>query len=401
MAASEVVGEAQLKLLSSREFNPLDERQVFSTFANRILLELSDTEASTRMALNAVQSHMRVLTAVVDGVVVTQAPSEPILAIAAAQALNQKEEDYTFALNTLLDELIMRGVVKDRGLQGELYGRLLLTLARDKATIAHGGVFLNGVRVTAVAVSSLLQSLLGKRAIGTPGLGLPFAQAGLCDQLLTFGSNVWVNFTHFVQLDDELDEIPHSLLYDAWCRGAAFQCVFHQAAIDGLIVTYSGDLDAPFDRNKLSYIVWQAKAKDEPVDSDLCNDLSGPFIYDDTLPPDERVRYKPVHVAILMDIGIRRAFRVGGTCNLTFGVATRATGKGRSWNGYAAGKDVEQPRYCLNVRGHTETQYPIIEGHGQQFERLFLRALGCSHTNFFPYAARSKEDLQPFRLRKD
>lgn len=45
--------------------------------------------------------------------------------------------------------------------------------------------------------------------------------------------------------------VTSELLHDLWCRGAAAQCAFGPPNINGLIVTYIGDLDESFYLKKL------------------------------------------------------------------------------------------------------------------------------------------------------
>jgi hypothetical protein len=111
---------------------------------------------------------MRILKGVVGSLVITASPSEPILAIAAAVALNESEQAYEKALNTLLKELVLKCVVLDRGLMGEFGSRLMLLLTRNKATTKGGKKFVQYNQATdshtvpAVQLSTFLQTLLGK-----------------------------------------------------------------------------------------------------------------------------------------------------------------------------------------------------------------------------------------------
>jgi hypothetical protein len=226
-------------------------------FAVRIGLEIGEGEAPSRLAVEAVSSHMRILTGVVGPLVVTTSPSEPMLAIAAARALNSSSKTYQKAIETLLDKLILRGLILDRGLQGELYSRLLLMLARDKAAVCAGYSFVipdsisREPTVRPVQLSNFLQTLLG------PDLGISDGipdQVTLCTNLLQATSNVWINFTHFVQLSGTIDEIMESALLEAWSSGFAFQCAFNQGVIDGFFVACAGMLHEPFDIHKLIII---------------------------------------------------------------------------------------------------------------------------------------------------
>src|SRR5262249_10171132 len=106
------------KLFFNRVFNPRDVNQVFAAFATRIGLEVGEGEASARLAIDAVRSYMRILIGVSGRLIITASPSEPILAIAAASVLNRANDIYKEALKMLINELVLRGLILDRGLSG-------------------------------------------------------------------------------------------------------------------------------------------------------------------------------------------------------------------------------------------------------------------------------------------
>jgi hypothetical protein len=56
---------------------------------------------------------MSILIRVSGRLVITSSPSEPMLATAAASALNWTNGTYEEALKTLVDELILRGLILD------------------------------------------------------------------------------------------------------------------------------------------------------------------------------------------------------------------------------------------------------------------------------------------------
>ena len=125
------------KLFGSDEFNPKDTVHVLAAFSQRVGLDLAMTNESNRIAVESVRSHMRMLVSVVDREFVeTMVPSEPMLALAAAQALQPSARDLRDVVHTLFHNLVLQSHVVDSGNLGELYARLLLTLARDAATEA-------------------------------------------------------------------------------------------------------------------------------------------------------------------------------------------------------------------------------------------------------------------------
>ncbi|KAI0060866.1 hypothetical protein BV25DRAFT_1827423 [Artomyces pyxidatus] len=84
------------------------------------------------------------------------------------------------------------------------------------------------------------------------------AHLGPC--LLAFAKGCWLNFTHFVRLDDVLDTIPTSLLLDAWTRGFAIQCAPAQGSANILLVYYRGSLRQPLDAARLGVVAVKVRA---------------------------------------------------------------------------------------------------------------------------------------------
>jgi len=221
-----VLEAAYKKLFSGAEFNQTNEHHVFAVFAIRIGLEIGEGEASTRLAMEAVHNHMRILTSIAGRQINTAAPSEPILAVVAGRVLSYSSRLYQGAIETLLHKLLIPGLVLDRGRPGDLYARLLLMLARDKATSLYGGTYVresyDGVdEVVAVRLSRFLRTLLGDD-LGVPNFDAE--QIKLRNQLLEEMDHAWINFTHFVKLSVPINEVTPSMLREAWSSGYAFQC---------------------------------------------------------------------------------------------------------------------------------------------------------------------------------
>ena len=274
-----MTGVVSKKLFSDQGFQPSNEDHVFTAFVVRVGLEIGVGEASECLAMEAVRSHMHILEAVINSMVMTTSPPEPMLAIAAAIDMNESEETYKVALTTLLHNLILKGFVLDQGLLGELSSRLLLLLACNKATpggkgcISHDPV-IQQPKVKPVQLSKFLETLLGDT------LGLPDSddQDNLREGLLREASYVWINFTHIYQLPLSLGKITESMLVNAWFTGAAFQCAHNQPVIDSFIVGYLGKLSKPFQSSNLITIPWQLKAKSTAAASKLTHSLTAPFI---------------------------------------------------------------------------------------------------------------------------
>ena len=376
------------KLFSRGGFIPTNADHVFAAFAVRAGLEIGRGEGSERLAIQAMGSHMRILKSLVGSLAITVSPSEPMLALAAARALNGSEETYQRAIQTLLYELILKGLVLDRGLLGDLSTRILLLRARDQASTSVSGDKrwckydeASGVpSVRAVRLSKFLQTMLGEN------LYLYDEKSDVRNRLLDNTSDIWINFTHFVHLSASIDEVTPSMLLEAWSSGFPFQCVSHQPVIDGFIVAYVGSdsLDEPFDISKLFVVPWRTTAKSEVAEFDLAQSLTAPFLV-----AEDGSRHKPWHLVILFDLGSSSAFgtHYSPPC-LTWDTPKRPTGKknGSDWRGYAGPGEQEAGRYLLNIRDHHAGRYPIFQGLEGEFNQLFKRVSGYVEPEFMQFA---------------
>ena len=208
---------------------------------------------------------MRILRRAHGQVVITESPSEPMLAIAAAVALNDSIQTYQTAVSTLVNRLSCDFVL-DRGMQGELCIRLLFTLARDRAVQP----FVKSRMVQAVSLSQFSCTLLGD--------DLGIRDGELRDSFLSRSSNIWINFTHFVQLSEAVTELTTAYLLEAWSSGIAFQCAPLQPVMDGFLVCYIGKLGEQFDIGNLTVIPWQTKPRLQAALANLGDKLTAPSI---------------------------------------------------------------------------------------------------------------------------
>ncbi|KAJ7225306.1 hypothetical protein GGX14DRAFT_349380 [Mycena pura] len=350
----ELLGVAVSKLLYGPmlefEGNKLSEAHTFALFTQRICLQLSPSVASQAIEVSAVESHMRLATGVHAGRLLTACSSEPILALAAAHA-TRCTPDLKNATQSLID-LVSKYRV-DRGLEGELYSRLILILARDKATM-NGLYDENSQSLRPVTLRALLQKLVRS---GYPQLDLKLRDTISSPRLPKlrptvssppsppFGSDVHVNYTHFVELAAEVTVLDAQWCFEMWCRGAAAQCVFTQPVIDGFIIGYRGKLDEPFDETKLYLIAYQTKAQQQSVLPSLDVGFTCPLI-----------RYKngtlvkPDHTILLFDLGAEdMKYRSSGT---VVKVCIRAAVPTTHWGGYAGAQGVtETPGFFIGIRG--------------------------------------------------
>jgi hypothetical protein len=355
---------ANQKLFTSEGFDSSNENQVIAAFAVRVGLEITEGELAGRLSVEAVCSHMRILKGIVGSLVLTMSPSEPILAIASALALNSNDITYSTAVETVLEELLLKGLILDRGHLGELSSRRLFLRAMDKTAMKEDRTYLKVNPITLeqsvqpVQLSEFLKTLLGD-SLGVMGLG----QEKLHDDLLREFSKVWINFMHFVQLPVTIDEVTPFMLFEGWRSGVAIQCAFHQRVIDGFFVVYFGRLDKPFDIKCLFVIPWQTKARFDASGGSLTHLLTAPFLAS----PGSPLCTKPKHVVMFMDLATCSAFKhtQGPCCQISFG-RVEVPDKQDVWGGYAKKGEVEGERYCINIRSHHASNYPILWGHNLQ-----------------------------------
>jgi hypothetical protein len=329
---------------------------------------------------------MRILRGTHRQVVITVSPSEPMLAIAAADALNDTIKIYQEAIKTLVDQLILRGLVLDRGMQSELCTRLLFTLARDRAVqpIVQSSPM---AKVQAVSLSQFLCTLLGD--------DVGINDKKLRNDLISALSKFWINFTHFVQLSEAVTQLTPDWLLEAWSSGIAFQCAPLQPVIDGFLVCYKGNLDESFDIRNLTIVPWQTKARSKAASATLVDKLTAPPI----VQTDGR-RCKTHPLVIFMDLGVSAQIRRDHSLvDLTYTASTPPTR--RTWDGYARDGEEEPKRYCLKIRGNGSSTYHVMKGFDAQLDPLFQRLLVCADVNFTKFLDTMNKNMQRCALEEE
>ncbi|KAL0954555.1 hypothetical protein HGRIS_003519 [Hohenbuehelia grisea] len=232
---SRLLRSAIRKLLCETQFHPgKDADQVFAVLSQRLLIPLSNNQDAHKIAATGVRSHMRTLIGVIDRtILVTDAPSEPMLAIAAAEVMTRpgNHSEYQQTMASLVQALILNDVV-DRGSLGELLARTYIIIARDAALNGQSFVDtsspLNPGKVRPVPLKSFLTSLLpgiafGKVTFKTVGTGKkkqqqkdttinPVHGVAMLDEVQDYV----LNFTHFVQVSQNISFVDKEFLYRTW-----------------------------------------------------------------------------------------------------------------------------------------------------------------------------------------
>ena len=189
---------ASIKLING-EFNPQDINQVLAILSQRVCVDtvLVSSEA-LRLADRSVANHMRLMTGISHNqrTFQTHSPSEPILSLGATRLLYNKNNTVLGeVLDTFSHRLCEAGLV-EKGLLGELAGRILLTVARDLAaprkSIGFGPDLLRPV-----LLMDFLDTLFGNKT--WCGRRPDFNQAF---------DDTYVNFTHWIITKDPLPEKP-------------------------------------------------------------------------------------------------------------------------------------------------------------------------------------------------
>lgn len=331
----DVVNAAKTKLIcddgalyelagKSLEWHETLKTQIFALHSARLLLKLTDSPAAIKIASAAVKSHMRIATHydASNGIVTTEAPSEPMLAIAAGALLLENKKHYVNAMYDLVQRLIWGEQIVSSGEHGELLARSTIMVTRD-ATLCESGGQLCRPEELGVELSPTDPSYPDRK------LNLvvrPFTACSWLDRLLetkeipdshldtwrdlkSWASDVRMNFTHFVQLENHIESsLSSDFLKMCWLRGWALQCVHNQAVINIILIGYRGDLSKELDPKQFVFIVVQVKKRVEAAPLNLITAMTCPHIH---LPGEPSQRWKPEFVAILMDMGTMDTFQEG------------------------------------------------------------------------------------------
>lgn len=323
--------------------------QVLALHSTRFILNLYAEGAAKTMAINSVKSHMRLLTDydAETGILKSVVPSEPILAIAAGWLLLSEKEVYIAAMRTLVEELLLANDIISIGEKGETLARIILIVTRDATVAAAGGQLCNvdtssnkiveennrgshlQLAVRPFTLKLFLQNLLNEEHIRKAGL--------------QWTEDVHLNFTHFAQLSNFVDEtVTVEFLVMCWQRGVALQCVHNQAVIDAILVGYSGDLSEPFDPEKFVFVVLQFKNRGAAAELSLIKTITTPFI------KFKSKTWKPRYIAILMDLGTPTRFgNKNGPC---VQITSCKAEEGQYWSAFDESQEVEADR--INIRGY-------------------------------------------------
>ncbi|KIS70265.1 uncharacterized protein UMAG_06351 [Mycosarcoma maydis] len=318
----------------------------FSVLASRLALGLSPTQSPNseifarqkQFVDSTVDRHMRIVTHVTsEGVMHVESPSEPVLAIAASNImLDPQLEEPHFQQRCLLDP----GVPVLKGSFGELASRIILMVAcdavkrkkieqtepKESSDTQHVGA---SIYAKPVPLESVLENLaeldeanrtaLRQRLEDVYDAGsrterhaIPFR-----DQLQSASATLpmWINFTHFDLLPEEINEISPRIsvaLLETWSH-------LDRPFVDGSSTDASNITLEPREGERhaaryMTYIAWEAKNRRDPqsttVPASSAPVVAGPVIKSASMaPPNEKPLTEQALLIVLFDLGTSTGFK--------------------------------------------------------------------------------------------
>ena len=230
----------------------------------------------------------------------TSAPSEPILAEAAARVMAKFDRE----IITLLSDYLRNGLI-EKGQRGELVWRTIVTKAHDLAL--HCDLFLslpafNRNFSVPIHLFKFLKALVGEEHMKA----ILASHAQNVPDSLTFKDafeHSYIHFTHFAKAGDN-SVVSDEAAYIGMLRGIFWQCSDQQTDIDGILALLLGGLGTKLGRWVMSAIFWQIKNKKKKqpihVDAEKLKFFSAP-------PKDEPEKgaSRP-YIVITMQLGVQK-----------------------------------------------------------------------------------------------
>jgi hypothetical protein len=278
-------------------------------------------------------------------------PSEPLLAEAAAQYLNEGKHFEHDAPDILVD-LLNQGLL-ERGQRGELVGRLLWTLAHDAAINNHNDsershprqvvyhrpvLFLDWLK--ALIAPKWHSTVLNAKPISDPD-GLTLRDAF---------RDVYLHFSHFAKADD-YNIIGPDFSWMSLVRGFAYQCRPYQPSTDLFAAMHHGGLNSSICARNTSPMYGQLKNRTTFADV-LLNPVVG-----------GRANNNRPTFSIVHDLGLS----VNRVYSHNVIPAKRLRGDGRTEN-------IHLRHYQIHIEGCSHETYNVVPVEKDQVYQLLLAA---------------------------
>jgi hypothetical protein len=332
---------------TSKSYDAFNADQVFAVLSVRLCLDMNLANPVTlTLSQTAVNVYMRMVDSVdpSTGVMFTTTPSEPILANAAMRHLC-RGMCWAFSIKTFTTELLDCGVI-DKGRKGELYSRLILTLAHDSIAGINAPDASFSTVLPTFTVESFLKALYAK------------SYHAAIDHVDGDILKARMNFLSFTSTEEYLTaESFERLCYILLRRCTVLQLAPQQKSYDHLLPFYDGDPDQPFDPTKVGAILVQVKNRKEKstvslILSEVFFSVEGPSPYEGTRQPWERRDFQHV---IFDKPGVKLLFLLLdlGTDEVSVEVSYSKATNPRIWAIHSKGND-EQIFGCIDAMQASE-----------------------------------------------
>jgi hypothetical protein len=299
VALEKILGTKQ-----SKRFSPHDSQEVFAVLSNRLYLDFNMANPITLpLAQDAVNLYMRDVISIdpSTGVLYTRTPNEPILAYASMQHLCSDMSIWPIAIETFTHKLLDRGAV-EKGEEGELFSRLIITLSHDRLIMPR----IVDHTFQSAHLTFKVRDFLRELYTGDYHQEIDAIEKDILDAHMNFLS---FSSTAEYITGDSLKSLCYTLLR----RSTALQLAPQQSTYDQLLPFYTGNLDEPFDMEKVGVILIQVKNRMtssniglilkesfEPPHTHELRPISKEHIYDSILRANPEMKI----VFMLFDFGV-------------------------------------------------------------------------------------------------
>ncbi|PCH39945.1 hypothetical protein WOLCODRAFT_136576 [Wolfiporia cocos MD-104 SS10] len=347
-----LVDFAMAKLTGMQAFSErnADNRARLAILATRLLLDINITrQTALEMSLEMVRSNMRIAYSVPTHRehLWSGYPSEPILAEAAARAMAR----FTYPVVETLEAFVKDGLIE----KGELVMRLLLIEAFDAAARENssGPPQFN----KPVSLFAFLEALFGTQKLEQIKKMVPDNMRSNSKTFEDAFKDAQVHFTHFAR-NGNMSVSNSKRTWAALARGMAIACAPNQDVIDCIIPVLLDGKEKLCEKAVTGLLI-QCKNKQREslvtIDEAAINKQKGFFLQDDN---DDRP-----YIGLLMQLGFQ---------NDEPKVKSDAPRRNPPRN---AESDARHPRYFINIRGCSPTEYAVITPATANFYAALLRNL--------------------------
>lgn len=307
----------------------------------RIMLDFDVARESSRVyEEKLVETHLRVVFAIPSHREFFRggAPSEPLVAEAAAQILNSRH--FQYEAPDVLAGLLKDGLLA-QGQHGEMVCRLLWTIAHDLVIrrmheLHHGYDTQTLIYHRPILLLDWLKALINPRWHQNVLNAKPIADPHGPTLEYAF-QDVYLNFSHFVRAGD-YGVIHPNLQWTPLVRGMAYQCADNQKSTDLFVPAHHGGIDAPIAADRTAPVFGRVKNRVKFTDVLLNPHVGG-----------TPINNLPI-LSLVHDIGLEQP-------NVYPHTSIPAT---ELRDGVAPVEDIHVRHYQLHIEGWTNETYAVV-----------------------------------------